>query len=267
MHPPSTFLFCALIYEARPLIAHYRLQKQLAHNAFVIYRRDNMVLTVTGIGKPAMAAGVAYTLASYPASDPIVINLGLAGHARHDLESVFAIHRIEDADTGVSFHPGRSFLAPCRYESLISFAKAQTDYHPIDLIDMEASAFYATAMRFTCVDLAQCLKVVSDNTNHPVEQIDRHAKTPMTEALIPVLERWLPRLTEHQLPETEPAGYLALIEDYRFSHNERLQLRQLLNRWQALTEGEPPPRPEHRSSGKAMLAFLRQKLADLNYSL
>ncbi|MDT8406841.1 MAG: hypothetical protein RQ715_06295 [Methylococcales bacterium] len=263
----NTFLFCALLHEAKPFISHYRLQKQQTHRAFTVYRKNTVTLTVTGMGKTAMAAGVAYTLASYPCQEPVLVNMGLAGHAEHPPGSVFAIHQITDPDTQALFYPGRCRPAPCPSESLITHTHAQTDYPDSGLVDMEGAGFYSVALRFTNVDLAQCLKVVSDNHAHPVDIEKLKSQPPLTLALLPILERWLPELNRLRQTHDEPADFKTLTERCHFSHSERITLRQLLNRWQTLTEGEPLPSDVKQPNAPAILQSLHQALDALSIGL
>ena len=46
------------------------------------------------------------------------------------------------------------------------------DYVRDSAFDMEASGFYATAVRFSRAELVQCLKVISDNRDSPGHGID-----------------------------------------------------------------------------------------------
>ena len=81
----KAFIFTALPCEAKPLIDRYKLKKDTNIQAFNIFRNDEIILTVTGIGKTAMAAGVAYTQALFPAKlNPVMLNIGIAGQQHHD---------------------------------------------------------------------------------------------------------------------------------------------------------------------------------------
>ena len=80
-YKPDVFIYTALPCEAKPLVAHLRLKKEIGIQPFAVYCNDKLCLTITGLGKNAMAAGVAYTQALYAGiENPILINLGVAGH-------------------------------------------------------------------------------------------------------------------------------------------------------------------------------------------
>ncbi|MGR8942283.1 MAG: hypothetical protein ACU83P_11910, partial [Gammaproteobacteria bacterium] len=161
---PTIFIYTALPCEASPLIEHFKLRKDLTSQPFEVYRRDRICLTVTGIGKCAMAAGVAYTLARTSAAEkPILLNIGIAGHAENQLGSIFLAGKIIDADTQRNYYPPLVFSPPCPVETVRTLSRPQSDYAETHLYDMEASAFYETAARFSTGELIHSLKVVSDN--------------------------------------------------------------------------------------------------------
>ncbi|MDD1611653.1 MAG: hypothetical protein LUQ57_00775, partial [Methylococcaceae bacterium] len=101
----TVFIHTALPCEARPLIEHFRLKKDLSSHPFEVYSQDGICLVVTGIGKCAMAAGVAYTQARMVAAEkPILLNVGIAGHSDHDVGRVFLAGKIIDADTQRNYY-------------------------------------------------------------------------------------------------------------------------------------------------------------------
>ncbi|MGH9802752.1 MAG: hypothetical protein ACRD82_20485, partial [Blastocatellia bacterium] len=53
----------ALRCEAKALIEHFRLAQLTNERAFAIYCNESMSLTVSGVGKTAMAAALAYRYA------------------------------------------------------------------------------------------------------------------------------------------------------------------------------------------------------------
>ena len=65
----------------------------------------------------------------------------------------------------ILFKPG------CPSEHLISVDKMNEPYPNNAAVDMEASAFFAVATRYTKAELVQSVKVVSDNSLHGVDQI------------------------------------------------------------------------------------------------
>ena len=62
---PTVFIFVALPCEAKPLIQSWSLKKNSEHKPFSIYENQDFVVVVSGVGKLAMAAAVAYTMCLY----------------------------------------------------------------------------------------------------------------------------------------------------------------------------------------------------------
>lgn len=265
------FIHTALPCEARPLIEHLRLKKDLSSHPFELYGNDRICLTVTGLGKSAMAAGIAYTQARAGLPDnPILLNVGIAGHADHGLGSAFLVGRIIDADTSKKYYPPLAFLPPCAIETIRTASRPQLDYTQPHLYDMEASAFYETAVRFTTGELIQCLKVVSDNRQTPADQIRPKQAAEWIAAQLPVLEALLAELERlrETISSAEPGQFRSLLDRVHFTANERQQLRQQLSRWDCLTGGKPLNIEEIAfGNGKEVLVWLARQIDALEFVL
>ena len=113
-NPPRIFIYAALPCEAKPLVEHFGLKKSTSIQPFAVYVKESICLTVTGIGKSAMAAGVAYTQALFSGVEhPVLVNIGIAGHKHHALGSLFLIDKITDFDSMRSYYPPLIFTPPC----------------------------------------------------------------------------------------------------------------------------------------------------------
>jgi nucleoside phosphorylase len=161
----------ALHCEAKPIIDHYRLKKSSVHDAFDVYQEGNMLCIISGIGKTAMAAATAWIAGLNRDRGPIAwINIGTAGSGKHPLGTVLLIDKISDNESNRHYHPLRLFdfgLQPAHCQTL---GQPSTEYHPQQIYDMEASAFFDTATRFSSAELVHCLKIISDT---PSQQIGR----------------------------------------------------------------------------------------------
>jgi adenosylhomocysteine nucleosidase len=154
----KTFIYTALPCEAKPLIEYFQLKKQLSIQLFAVYAHNDLCLTVTGLGKTAMAAAIAYTQALFTAVEhPVLINIGIAGHKNYVLGNLYSVHKIIDVDSHKNYYPPLISKALCPSSSIRTSSTAQLNYDHNDLCDMEASAFYETAIRFTSSELSQCL--------------------------------------------------------------------------------------------------------------
>jgi adenosylhomocysteine nucleosidase len=236
-HFPKIFLYLALPCEAKPIVDHFRLKKDIHIHAFAVYSNGNIILTVTGIGKSAMAAGIAYSQALYSSSGySILLNVGIAGHKTYSIGSVFLIDKITDADAERRYYPPMVFTPPCPTHSLVTLSKPQVTYPNENLCDMEASAFYETSTRFTTSELIQCLKIVSDNELSPAQNIQPKMASELIRAQLSTLERILSELTALAEIVTEPElpEFDSVLKQYRFTVSEQIQLKKLLSRWRLI---------------------------------
>jgi len=157
----------ALHCEAKPIIDHYRLKKCQSHNVFDVYKKDQIECVVSGIGKSACTAATEWIATLNHESRPIAwINVGTAGSASHDIGTALLINRISETESSRHFYllpPIAPGLQPAHCKTL---TQPSTNYHPGQVYDMEASAFFDTATRFSGAELVQCVKIVSDNPSH-----------------------------------------------------------------------------------------------------
>lgn len=267
----TTFIYTALACEAKPLVGHYKLRKDLSIDVFAIYCRDDICLTVTGIGKNAMAAAVAYTQALFAGDVPcVLLNVGIAGHKDHAVGQLCLIDKISDVDSGKNYYPPLVFKTSCCTAPIQTVSKPVLVYDDACLCDMEASAFYETATRFSTGELIQCLKVVSDNTISPTENIQPQQVSRLIAAHVPAIETLLAELQKlaRGIHAPEPDLVAQWLERYHFTASERMQLKSQLSRWRVLTNNQVlDVSGMPLNSGKAVLQWLEQKIAQLAFGL
>lgn len=263
-----TFIYTALLCEAKPFISRFKLKKDLSIQAFEIYRNADFVLTVTGIGKNAMAAGVAFTQALFPSDSPsVMLNLGIAGHRHFPVGRLVLADKVMDAETARRFYPPIVFTSPCVTHGLMTVAKPQPDYVDDVLYDMEASAFYEIASRFSTGELVHCLKIVSDNESSGIGKISPQFVTDWVsgqldtvEQIIGVLAECAALIAHDPCPEFDD-----LSSRFHFSASERLQLKKLLSRRHVL--GDASPLDFSASSAVELLSKLKDKIEQMPFHL
>ncbi len=262
---PLTHFMVALPCEAKPLIKRYRLLRLLDEPAFPIYRNESITLTVTGIGKTAMAAGAAYTHAIFNRSKGAVwLNVGVAGHRDLPVGEACLAHKIMDRDRERSWYPSLIGAPPCGTETLVTWSRPENRYEVEALYDMEASGFYETALRFSTSELIQCLKVVSDNGTSPADSLRADSVADLIEQRIGLVEILLEQQKQLaavvEAPRTE--RFERFDRRWRFSVQQRFQLQSLLHRW-TLLDPDHCPDPEQLAdlkSGREVLMYLREKV-------
>lgn len=270
-HTPDIFLYTALPCEAKPLIRHFNLKKNNEIQLFEIYSNKTIYLTVTGVGKVAMATAIGYTQALLSTNSfPVLINIGIAGHQFHQLGSLFLIDQMVDADSGKRFYPPLTFSFPCP-SSIIQTASRPISNYQDYLYDMEATAFYETATRFTHGELAQCLKVISDNEQSPAANIQPKCVEQLIAEQLPHISELIEtlRVLASKLVYVRLDYFRQFTQNFRFTITEKHQLQNLLLRWSALNPGKPLIQPDHIQfhSGKEILLWLDQQLNETEFFL
>ena len=268
----TIYIYVALSCEAKPLIEFFNLKKQMTVKQFAVYLNKDICLTVTGLGKSAMAAGVAYTQALFSSiKSSFLINLGVAGHQHFVLGDLFLITKITDVDSQRSYYPSSIFSLPCLSASIHTVSKPVLAYDSIALCDMEASAFYETAVRFVSSEFVFCLKVISDNQLSTIENIEAKQVSIWVAKYISVIEQLL-SLAKQQSSLTILSVNGALFEQflgrYHFTVNEREQLKGLIEKWDVLTNQQILTYTQGSSTtAKSVLQWLDVKTSQVEYLL
>lgn len=240
-HSYKIFLYVALPCEAKPLITYFQLKKDLNIQPFAIFGRDDLCLIVTGLGKTAMAAAIAYTQALFSTANPVLVNIGVAGHKDLAIGTLCLANKIVDVDSERCFYPPLVFKTDIPSYSVFTKAIPQLNYDHLALCDMEASAFYETAMRFTSSELVQCLKVVSDNALQPADLIQAEQVSQLINKHCSVLAEFITQVTQLKIMLNQPELPLfdELSTQYHFTASAKAQLHSLLQRWSVLTDDQP----------------------------
>lgn len=236
-----TVFVAALAAEARPLIDTLKLKRKV-DRPWPYYSNGEDQLLLTGIGQLNAATACAWLMGHCPllARTPW-INIGIAGHASHELGTLFWVERLQQADHGDLF-PALHCRNPLAGAGLLTVDSPCTDYPEGSLVDMEGFSFYLSCSRFVPLELLHLLKVVSDNNKHPIEHIDKGMVSALIGDNCDDILSLSSRLSElaQNLPEAPPPELENCINDYlqewRFSHSQSQQLQKLLHRYFALTQ-------------------------------
>ncbi|MCQ8103455.1 hypothetical protein NP590_04985 [Methylomonas sp. SURF-2] len=261
---PSVFIFCALACEAKPLIGAWKLKKlTAASHPFAIHADSSRVVVVTGIGQTAMAGAVGYTMALFAHPPlPVMLNLGIAGHHNLPLGSLVLGHKIVACESGRGFYPQFPFTISQPTRTISTQAKPNTHYSTDALFDMEASAFYEMALKFSSSELIHVVKIISDNHQSPVTAISESTVEHWISAQLAAFEEILELLLAQnpQLRPHEPELYQVMLREFHFTVSGRLKLKALLQRWRVLKGEAPPigPSGQFRSGGEYLLWLEKQ---------
>jgi nucleoside phosphorylase len=261
----AVHLLTALPCEAKPIVDHFRLKRQMTETAFAIYSNENICLTVSGIGKSAMAAATAYThLLFGKQSNSVWLNVGVAGKKIATIGSPFLAEKISDADSGLSHYPTFVNKPACDSAPLITFSKPQNNYPKNSLCDMEASAFFETACRFSSSELIQSLKIISDNKEQGIDKIDPKQVSALIENQLPLIVTVMESFRElaRSLPTTLDEIPPLFSNRWHFTSSEQRQLKELLQRWKLLSPNQPIEETDlpETHNRKELLRWLKEQV-------
>ncbi len=183
-------LVLALKSEARPLIEHFELKETRTESGLGLFERAGLSLVIGGIGKAAVANAVATLSESREEGEEQAwINLGLAGHQTHSLGQAFLAHSVEDARSGEIWRLRSPVIQDLPSAAVKTVERPELDYPEDCLYDMEASAFVAAVSRRAPDDLIHVMKIVSDNREHSIRQLDRRTAVRLVAHQLKAIER------------------------------------------------------------------------------
>lgn len=263
-------IVCALQCEAKPLIQHYGL-RGISDSVFSHYEKHSVRLLVTGIGKTNTAAALGYLYARYgEQKNEAWLNVGIAGHPHAEPGALYVVNKSVDSAQGVRYYPvlhGRH----CQTAVVTTVEKPEQNYPENTLYDMEASAFFAIANRFSSAELIGSAKIVSDNKALGADHVDERYVEKIIAARVPdishLVEEYLDVHRQFSALYQASPLYAALLTKYRFSVYEQKQLGKLSRKWnlyypeQALMEEEG----REYTSAKSLLKFMQNRLSHASF--
>lgn len=268
---PNVYFFAALHCEAKPMIRFYGLKKLQQPHPFDVYVGDNAAVIIAGVGKVAMAAAVAYTLALYKPFFPVLINFGIAGHKELQTGTLVLSDKIIDGDNRQKkFYPQLIGRFPCRAMPLCTLSQPDFNYDAEILFDMEGAAFYEIAVKFSSSELIHCMKIISDNCAESADGINAKQVGSWVEAQLDMIDKIVMQLAElrSRVVEQEPEHYREIIDRYHFTVTAQFRLIALLKRWACVNDGEALAIDELAfSNSKQVLNWLEQKIEAVPFSL
>ena len=253
-------IVCALKPEARPLLDRFGLRPlpgapRICHNAGA-----RISLTLSGIGKSAAAGAVARTHKYFDADRSHAwLNLGIAGHAGLPLGQAVMVKKVTDAASGQTWFPSRVFPVTVPARDLLTLDEPGSDYRE-QLFDMECAGFFRAVSGVATLELAQALKIVSDNADEPVDNVNPALVSRLVRQNLPVIEEIAEQLLAlskllQGLHNPDP-DYHAITASRHFTVSQQHQLRAALGKWRALQPGGKSP-AEHVAGKKTAAEALR----------
>ena len=198
----------ALHAEARAIIAHFNLKRQHKERAFAYYANADIHLVESGTGKTNAATSVGWLSARISAENPVWLNIGMAGHANHDIGMLKLAHHIEDQAKGHHWNPPILTNTHPASDNLLTVDSPDSSYPDNAMVDMEASGFLTAACRFTRIELIHSLKVISDNRQNPPVRMKPKAVEILFEPHLTEIQQYMEQLLElrRTLVHTQPGN-------------------------------------------------------------
>ncbi|MCB1119321.1 MAG: hypothetical protein KDK65_05115 [Chlamydiia bacterium] len=205
--------------EAKPLIVRYHLQL-MEEQPFRCYGGNNFQLIISGVGKVFVAAATALL----GTSNAFWLNVGLAGHRSLPRGTGVLAHQIVDQATGNCYYPPFMFQPPCPTARILTVDSPETSYPEESAYDMEASAFFAVANRFSPAELIHSYKVISDNSHESTTAVNAKLAHTLIENQLDDIERLIEALK--MLPcLPQPIDLKPYLEQWHFTATEQHLLR------------------------------------------
>ncbi len=246
-----TCLVTAMTAESRPLIEAFQL-KPVPQRGLSAWVGNEVCLLQTGMGAQRAAARLE-TLMSILTGIDAFINIGIAGGDR-PIGQVLLASSVHDHTTGRRWYPHLPPLPTTalatdpanpsvtqEYCEVVSVAEPSSEYRKDCVFDMEAAAVLQAATQYTDLSRIQCVKVVSDNPQHPIDDFSVKNVGPWMRSTIPTVQMlidWLASQEYKNTTDTFKTQVHRLVthitELCHHSATETHQLRRLLERYLAM---------------------------------
>lgn len=264
---PCLNIMVALSCEAKPLIDFYRLSKQ-ASGAYPHFHKPPqharpyaINLVVSGIGIVNMAAACGWIGAHTGTQRSAWLNIGTAGHASLAVGEIVQVQRSMQLNAERAYYPPRVAKWAGEGVSLLSYNAPCTAYPAAQAVDMEASALFAIATRFTSAELVQSLKVISDNEKNGIENLNARRISELVAPHVTQINNFANALVALLPSEAVRTDSLRLIDALHCTHSQRQQYLDLFSKLENV--GQPVERLSKLVESADSMRAVLQKLLQL----
>lgn len=169
-----TLIVTALQIEANPIIKKFGLKRDNTSKRIPVYRSDNCLLAISGVG--SIAAAIASTHLVHLLTDDAraqahIFNFGFCGcdKTQHEKGTLLLANIIHEANTGRAFVPDIVVKHDLPEQSIVTVSEPVTtenvqSYQQKDAaFEMEAAGFFQAAITYFATHQIHVLKLVSDH--------------------------------------------------------------------------------------------------------
>lgn len=166
------YFLTALYYEAKDIIEHYKMKKIMEVTKFQVFKGENELLIISGVGGLKAIVSATYLLTNFKYKEnDIFVNVGICGASKDkaSIGEVFLCNKLIDNFSKKAFYPDMLFKHPFREGTLQSFPKiingTVDESIQSDIVDQEGAFLYQTVSMFLKPQNIYTIKIVSDNLN------------------------------------------------------------------------------------------------------
>jgi len=226
----------ALKEEAKTIIDHYKLSIIDGKSFFPVFKNfdETHWLVLSGIGRHNAAAATAYLYSISKSSKSAAwINLGIAGCGKGNYGDLCLVDKISNSSRKNRYPTimPRSVLSKMH---LFTSDTPINNYSFHELIDMEGSAFYDIASKFTSNELICLMKVISDGPKNDIKDLNKDRIIDLIKSNIINIKKvisYYENLSHFDfLRNKKPYLYTQIISRWHFSVTQKYQLENLLRR-------------------------------------
>ncbi len=224
--------------EAKALIEWFGLGEVEPRGEFRCFEnKQGIALVISGMGARNAANAVGWLHGWQSPEFRAWLNVGIAGHPFAAVGHGFLVNRIEHRRSGEYYWPPIPDLdlPGC---GLVTVDEPETAYPEEAAYDMEAAGFFAAVAGLTTTDLIYVFKIVSDNRENPVSEVNPKHVPELFRKQESAIHKLVDHLRERSAACADwygmPAEYASLLSRYRFSATRKVALAQYCRRFRAL---------------------------------
>ena len=235
------FWVVALRPEANVLIKKFNLRNLSNYSKFPIYinRENGHALVISGVGSIKSAVATMYLNNAFnPGQFAAWINIGIAGHFRGPVGTLFQAIKVVNNDNGKSFFPGLRFSKLAKTAELYTVSVPENKFVMPVLYDMEAAGFCEIAPSLSCNELTFVLKIVSDTAEYSQSLVTKQKIADLFEQNSTIIDNLLQAIAkivareEVRLGDSPEMG--EIMSSLHFTETNRLRFRKIYKKWWCL---------------------------------
>ena len=241
IHLNDVLIVCALLPEAKTIIAEYDLRFLRGQYGFKFYAEKSsqveidsvnsgkICVLITGVGKVNMASALMWVRQFCHFQR--VINVGLAGHGSLSIGDTVLINQIIDEASNQAFYPSINFRWSGQQCALKTVSAPSDEYSSKYAFDMEASAFFDIANRCLSSDKIHVLKVISDNPINSYRNLNtQNLQTCFASILAALIELLEVVFFKGKTEDYDITALIEVIkEQWHLTATREIQLKEMLN--------------------------------------